>query len=78
MKDILKEVPFVVDYASKAMKNIGIEPRKASVEGRTDGSAFLLWVYPALTYLQVKWHFIPNMNTVAFKTCNKVSIHLLN
>jgi tripeptide aminopeptidase len=38
MKDILKEVPFVVDYASKAMKNIGIEPRKASVRGGTDGS----------------------------------------
>ncbi|MDG1841396.1 MAG: peptidase T [Crocinitomicaceae bacterium] len=38
MKDILKEVPFVVDYASEAMKNIGIEPRKASVRGGTDGS----------------------------------------
>jgi len=38
MKEILVEVPFVVDYAYQAMKDIGITPRKASVRGGTDGS----------------------------------------
>ena len=38
MKDILKDVPFVVDYAFEAMKKVGITPRKASVRGGTDGS----------------------------------------
>ena len=38
MKDILTEVPFVVDYAFEAMKQVGIAPRKASVRGGTDGS----------------------------------------
>ena len=38
MKEILKDVPFVTDYAIRAMKNAGITPRPAIIRGGTDGS----------------------------------------
>ncbi len=38
MKEILKKVPFVTDYAIQAMKNVGITPRPVIIRGGTDGS----------------------------------------
>ena len=38
MKEILKDVPFVTDYAIQAMNNVGIEPRPVIIRGGTDGS----------------------------------------
>lgn len=38
MKEILKEVPFVAEYAVQAMKNAGIEPKPVIIRGGTDGS----------------------------------------
>ncbi|XOV67237.1 MAG: peptidase T [Fluviicola sp.] len=38
MKEIIKDVPFVTDYALKAMENAGIEPKPAIIRGGTDGS----------------------------------------
>lgn len=38
MKEILKEVPFVTDYAVQAMEKVGITPRRAIIRGGTDGS----------------------------------------
>ncbi|PKR80845.1 peptidase T [Brumimicrobium salinarum] len=38
MKEILKEVPFVTDYAIEAMKKSDIEPRPVIIRGGTDGS----------------------------------------
>ncbi|MDX1653392.1 MAG: peptidase T [Brumimicrobium sp.] len=38
MKEILKEVPFVTDYAVQAMKKVGITPRPVIIRGGTDGS----------------------------------------
>ena len=38
MKEILKEVPFVTDYAIVAMKKVGIEPKPVIIRGGTDGS----------------------------------------
>jgi tripeptide aminopeptidase len=38
MKEILKDVPFVTDYAIEAMKEVGITPRPVIIRGGTDGS----------------------------------------
>lgn len=38
MKEIIKNVPFVTDYAIQAMKNAGITPRPTIIRGGTDGS----------------------------------------
>ena len=38
MKEILKDLPFVCDYAVEAMKTAGIEPKRAIIRGGTDGS----------------------------------------
>lgn len=38
MKEILKTVPFVTEYAIQAMKNVGVEPRNVIIRGGTDGS----------------------------------------
>lgn len=38
MKEILEKVPFVADYAEKAMVNAGITPKRAIIRGGTDGS----------------------------------------
>lgn len=38
MKEIIKDVPFVTDYAIQAMKNAGITPRPTIIRGGTDGS----------------------------------------
>lgn len=38
MKEIIKDVPFVTDYAVQAMKNAGITPKPTIIRGGTDGS----------------------------------------
>lgn len=38
MKEVLKTVPFVTDYAIQAMKNVNIEPKNVIIRGGTDGS----------------------------------------
>jgi tripeptide aminopeptidase len=38
MKEILKDLPFVTDYAIQAMKNAGITPKQSIIRGGTDGS----------------------------------------
>ncbi|MGV3631672.1 MAG: peptidase T [Bacteroidota bacterium] len=38
MKEILKDVPFVTDYAVEAMEKAGIEPKRSIIRGGTDGS----------------------------------------
>jgi tripeptide aminopeptidase len=38
LKEVLQSVPFVTDYAIKAMENVGITPRPAIIRGGTDGS----------------------------------------
>lgn len=38
MKEILKDLPFVTDYAVQAMKNAGITPKESIIRGGTDGS----------------------------------------
>jgi tripeptide aminopeptidase len=38
MKEIIKDVPFVTDYAIQAMKNAGITPKPTIIRGGTDGS----------------------------------------
>ncbi len=38
MKEILREVPFVTDYAEEAMRKAGVEPKRAIIRGGTDGS----------------------------------------
>lgn len=38
MKEILKDVPFVTDYAEEAMRKAGVEPKRAIIRGGTDGS----------------------------------------
>ena len=38
MKEIIKEVPFVTEYAIEAMKQVGIEPKPVIIRGGTDGS----------------------------------------
>lgn len=38
MKEILKDVPFVADYAEMAMQKAGLTPKRAIIRGGTDGS----------------------------------------
>ncbi len=38
MKEVLDQVPFVVDFAKKAMLNAGIDPKVSLIRGGTDGS----------------------------------------
>jgi tripeptide aminopeptidase len=38
MKEVLRSVPFVADYAVEAMRNAGIEPKLSIIRGGTDGS----------------------------------------
>lgn len=38
MKEIIRDVPFVTDYAIEAMKRAGITPRPTIIRGGTDGS----------------------------------------
>jgi tripeptide aminopeptidase len=38
MKEILRDVPFVTDYAVEAMENIGVKPIRSIIRGGTDGS----------------------------------------
>jgi tripeptide aminopeptidase len=38
MKEVLDKVPFVVDFAKKAMISAGIEPKVSLIRGGTDGS----------------------------------------
>jgi tripeptide aminopeptidase len=38
MKEIIQNVPFVTDYAIKAMERAGVTPRPMIIRGGTDGS----------------------------------------
>ena len=38
MKEILKDVPFVTDYAVQAMEKAGIKAERSIIRGGTDGS----------------------------------------
>lgn len=38
MKEVIREVPFVTDYAIQAMENAGITPKPTIIRGGTDGS----------------------------------------
>lgn len=38
MKEVLKTVPFVTNYAIEAMENVGITPKNVIIRGGTDGS----------------------------------------
>lgn len=38
MKEVIKTVPFVTDYAIEAMKRAGVEPKPVIIRGGTDGS----------------------------------------
>ena len=38
MKEVLVTVPFVADYAEKAIHNAGLNPKRAIIRGGTDGS----------------------------------------
>jgi len=38
MNEILKDLPFVTDYAAEAMRKAGLEPNRAIIRGGTDGS----------------------------------------
>ena len=38
MNEILKDLPFVTDYAVEAMRKAGLEPNRAIIRGGTDGS----------------------------------------
>lgn len=38
MKEVIREVPFVTDYAIEAMKKAGITPKPTIIRGGTDGS----------------------------------------
>jgi tripeptide aminopeptidase len=38
MKEVIKDVPFVTDYAIEAMKRANIEPKPVIIRGGTDGS----------------------------------------
>ena len=38
MKEIIKDVPFVTDYAIEAMKKAGVTPKPTIIRGGTDGS----------------------------------------
>ena len=38
MKEILKTVPFVTNYAIEAMENVGVTPKNVIIRGGTDGS----------------------------------------
>ena len=38
MKEVLRSVPFVADYAVQAMENAGITPKQSIIRGGTDGS----------------------------------------
>lgn len=38
MKEVIKEVPFVTDYAIKAMEQAGVTPKPTIIRGGTDGS----------------------------------------
>jgi tripeptide aminopeptidase len=38
MKEVIKTVPFVTDYAIEAMKRVGITPKPVIIRGGTDGS----------------------------------------
>lgn len=38
MKEVIRTVPFVTDYAIEAMKRVGIEPKPVIIRGGTDGS----------------------------------------
>ncbi len=38
MKEIIKTVPFVTDYAIEAMKRVGVTPKPVIIRGGTDGS----------------------------------------
>ncbi len=40
MKEILKDVSFVTDYAVEAMEKVGINPTRSIIRGGTDGSRF--------------------------------------
>lgn len=38
MKEVIKDVPFVTDYAIEAMKKAGVDPKPKIIRGGTDGS----------------------------------------
>lgn len=38
MKEVLRDVPFVTDYAIQAMEQVGVTPRPVIIRGGTDGS----------------------------------------
>ncbi|SFT46049.1 peptidase T. Metallo peptidase. MEROPS family M20B [Lishizhenia tianjinensis] len=38
MKEVLKTVPFVTNYAIEAMENVGVTPKNVIIRGGTDGS----------------------------------------
>jgi tripeptide aminopeptidase len=52
MKEIIKTVPFVTDYAIEAMKRVGVTPKPVIIRGGTDGSrlSFMGLPCPNLIY----------------------------
>ena len=46
MKEIIKDVPFVTDYAIEAMSNAGVKPLPTIIRGGTDGSRLFFYGTP--------------------------------
>ena len=38
MREVVKEVPYMIDYARQAMEECGVEPFEIAIRGGTDGS----------------------------------------
>ncbi len=71
MKEVLNTCPQVADYAEKAMRRIGIEPKRSAVRGGTDGSRLSFMGLPCPNVFAGEHAFHSRMEWVSVQDMEK-------
>jgi tripeptide aminopeptidase len=71
MKEVLNNCPQVADYAEKAMRRIGIEPKRSAVRGGTDGSRLSFMGLPCPNVFAGEHAFHSRMEWVSVQDMEK-------
>jgi len=78
MKKVLDTCPQVVDYAAEAMRRAGIEPRRASIRGGTDGSRLSFMGLPCPNIFAGEHAFHSRQEWVSVQDMEKAALTLVH
>jgi tripeptide aminopeptidase len=71
MKEVLKDYPQITDFAEQAMRRVGIEPKRSSIRGGTDGSRLSFMGLPCPNIFAGEQAFHSRMEWVSVQDMEK-------